>query len=52
MNNSATGLSTSTSNTNSNRSIEYVIKYSDATGQEKKFIFHQHTAPISLLRTT
>jgi hypothetical protein len=45
MNNSATTI---TSNTDDNRPIEYAITCSDATGQEEKFVFHQHTAPSSL----
>lgn len=45
MNNSAT---TSPSNANDTRSIEYIITCSDATGQEEKFIFQQHTVPSSL----
>jgi hypothetical protein len=50
MNNSATSSSSSTSDPNNNCSIEYAITCSDATGQEEKFIFHQHTAPSSLCR--
>ncbi len=50
MNNSATSSSSSSSNPNNNRSIEYTIKCSDATGQKEKFVFHQHTAPSSLCR--
>jgi len=46
MNNSIT--SSSISNPNANRSIEYAITCSDATGQEEKFVFHQHTAPSSV----
>jgi hypothetical protein len=49
MNNSATGLSTSISNTNNNRSIEYVIKYSDATGQEEKnYLSSTYSTNLSL----
>lgn len=39
-----------TSNPNNNQSIEYAITCSDSTGQEEKFIYHQHTAPSSLCR--
>jgi hypothetical protein len=45
MNNSVT--SSSISNPNKNRSIEYAITCSDATGQEEKFVFHEHTVPSS-----
>ena len=48
MNNSVS--SSSTSNPNNNRSIEYTITCSDARGQEEKFIFNQHTAPSSVCR--
>ena len=34
----------------SDRSIEYLVKCSDAMGIEEKFLFHQHTIPSSLCR--
>ncbi|CAF1258267.1 unnamed protein product [Adineta steineri] len=41
-------MSSSTSTINNNRPIEYTITCSDATGQQEKFVFHQHTAPVSI----
>lgn len=38
------------SDPNSNRSIEYFVKCSDAMGIEEEFRFHQHTVPSSLCR--